>query len=39
MNELDLLTQLRDEVPLTDPSPGFEHAVLASFLAEGRPAI
>lgn len=38
MNELDLLTQLRDEVPLTDPSPAFEHAVLASFLAEGRPA-
>ena len=26
MNELDLLTRLRDEVPLTDPSPGAQRA-------------
>jgi hypothetical protein len=26
MNELDLLTRLRDEVPLTPPSPGAQRA-------------
>jgi hypothetical protein len=33
MNELDLLTQLRDEVPLIDPSPATEQAVLRSLQA------
>jgi hypothetical protein len=33
MNELDLLTQLRDEVPLTSLSPAAEHAVLESLRA------
>ncbi|MGO8956003.1 MAG: CU044_5270 family protein [Streptosporangiaceae bacterium] len=33
MNELDLLTQLRDEVPLTEPSPAVEHAFVRSLRA------
>lgn len=33
MNEIDLLTQLRDEVPLSEPSPAVEHAFARSLRA------
>jgi hypothetical protein len=34
MNELDLLSLLRDEVPLTEPSPAVEHAVQTAVRAQ-----
>jgi hypothetical protein len=36
MSELDLLIQLRDEVPLAEPSPALEHAVLESLRLNAR---
>jgi hypothetical protein len=36
MNELELLTRLRDEVPLAPPSPGAESLVLAGISSAGR---
>ena len=37
MNEMDLLTRLRDEVPLAEPSSAFEQAIRAAIRTEVMP--